>query len=298
MSCTRGSPSCESRRRLTASYSYRPCCALVVDLMCHSSSGTPSDLRHLHREHGLAGARLALDQQRPLQRDRGVDRERQVVGGDVVGGACESHCVPENCILIAAAFARIPQPRNSPQKNDVPTLAACRFSRRALAQPALAQQKAEPNVAMCIGCHGIPGYRTAYPERLPRAEDRRAAARLHRRPRSRPTSRGERTHPSMRGIAASLTRRGHGRTTPTTTEGAANEGAAGDPRARGGGRRAGRGQRGLGQGEGGASVRRLPRRRRRQALDPGPADPRRPALRLPRAGAQRLQDRRAHQSRS
>ena len=28
-----------SRRRLTASYSYRPCCALVVLLMCHCSSG-------------------------------------------------------------------------------------------------------------------------------------------------------------------------------------------------------------------------------------------------------------------
>src|SRR6267143_787500 len=42
ISCTRGSPSWESRRRLTASYSYRPCCALVVDLMCHSSSGSPT----------------------------------------------------------------------------------------------------------------------------------------------------------------------------------------------------------------------------------------------------------------
>ena len=42
MSCTRASPSCESRRRETASYSYRPCCALLVDLMCHSYSGRPS----------------------------------------------------------------------------------------------------------------------------------------------------------------------------------------------------------------------------------------------------------------
>ena len=30
-----------SRSRLTASYSYRPCCALVVLLMCHCSSGMP-----------------------------------------------------------------------------------------------------------------------------------------------------------------------------------------------------------------------------------------------------------------
>src|SRR5579862_3474842 len=42
MSCTRGSPSCPSRRRETASYSYSPCCALVVDLMCHSISSSPS----------------------------------------------------------------------------------------------------------------------------------------------------------------------------------------------------------------------------------------------------------------
>src|ERR1700729_3489330 len=39
MSWTFGSPSCESRRRDTASYSYKPCCALVVDLMCHSKNG-------------------------------------------------------------------------------------------------------------------------------------------------------------------------------------------------------------------------------------------------------------------
>src|SRR5215469_12018600 len=41
MSCTRGSPNCPSRSRETASYSYNPCCALVVDLMCHSISSRP-----------------------------------------------------------------------------------------------------------------------------------------------------------------------------------------------------------------------------------------------------------------
>jgi hypothetical protein len=34
-------------------------------------------------EHGLAGAGLALDQQRALQGDGGVDRQFQVIGGDV-----------------------------------------------------------------------------------------------------------------------------------------------------------------------------------------------------------------------
>jgi hypothetical protein len=44
MSATRWSPSWLSRRRETASYSYSPCSALVVDLMCHSISGAPSAL--------------------------------------------------------------------------------------------------------------------------------------------------------------------------------------------------------------------------------------------------------------
>jgi hypothetical protein len=47
--------------------------------------------RHLLGQQGLAGARLALEQQRALQRDGGVDRQFQVVGGDVVLGAFESH---------------------------------------------------------------------------------------------------------------------------------------------------------------------------------------------------------------
>ena len=48
-------------------------------------------LRHFLGQHGLAGAGLALDQQRALERDRGVDREHQVLGGDVVVGALEFH---------------------------------------------------------------------------------------------------------------------------------------------------------------------------------------------------------------
>src|SRR5580698_4411497 len=43
MSLTLASPSCESLSRDTASYSYRPCCALVVDLMCHSCKGIASE---------------------------------------------------------------------------------------------------------------------------------------------------------------------------------------------------------------------------------------------------------------
>ncbi|MNZ46617.1 hypothetical protein D3C78_643020 [compost metagenome] len=42
-------------------------------------------------KHGLAGARLALDQQRPLQGDRRVDRQFQVVCSDISAGAFELH---------------------------------------------------------------------------------------------------------------------------------------------------------------------------------------------------------------
>jgi cytochrome c553 len=73
----------------------------------------------------------------------------------------------------------------------------------ALAQPALAQQKGEPNVAMCIGCHGIPGYKTAFPSvyHVPKIAGQQpgyivAALKAYKS--------GERSHPSMRGITASL----------------------------------------------------------------------------------------------
>ena len=42
------------------------------------------------RELRLAGAGLALDQQRPAERDRRVHRERELVGRDVAVGAGES----------------------------------------------------------------------------------------------------------------------------------------------------------------------------------------------------------------
>jgi cytochrome c553 len=57
--------------------------------------------------------------------------------------------------------------------------------------------------AQCIGCHGIPGYHTAFPEvyHVPRIAGQQpgyiiAALKAYKS--------GERSHPSMRGIAASL----------------------------------------------------------------------------------------------
>jgi cytochrome c553 len=75
------------------------------------------------------------------------------------------------------------------------------------ATPALAQQgnadRAKNKVSMCIGCHGILEYRTAYPEvyRVPMIAGQNtgyivSALKAYRS--------GERNHPSMRGIAATL----------------------------------------------------------------------------------------------
>ena len=81
----------------------------------------------------------------------------------------------------------------------------------ALAAPALAQQaapagdakEAHKKIAMCEGCHGIPGYRTAYPDvyRVPMLGGQSTtylANALN------AYKSGQRKHPSMRGIAASL----------------------------------------------------------------------------------------------
>ena len=81
------------------------------------------------------------------------------------------------------------------------------------AGPALAQDKkveAHPDdahrnkTAMCIGCHGIPGYKTAYPEvyHVPKIAGQQPAYIINA---LKAYKSGERSHPSMRGIAASLT---------------------------------------------------------------------------------------------
>jgi hypothetical protein len=43
------------------------------------------------RKDRLAGARLALDQQRAAQGHGSVDRDLQVVGRDIIGGSGEFH---------------------------------------------------------------------------------------------------------------------------------------------------------------------------------------------------------------
>jgi cytochrome c553 len=79
----------------------------------------------------------------------------------------------------------------------------------ALGGPALAQapagdaKRGSQKVAMCQGCHGIEGWRTAFPEvyAVPRIAGQHPTYFVNA---LRAYKSGERNHPSMRGIAASL----------------------------------------------------------------------------------------------
>jgi cytochrome c553 len=57
--------------------------------------------------------------------------------------------------------------------------------------------------AMCIGCHGIPGYKTAFPDvyHVPKIAGQQPGYLINA---LKAYKSGERSHPSMRGIAASL----------------------------------------------------------------------------------------------
>lgn len=75
----------------------------------------------------------------------------------------------------------------------------------AFGQPPQAKPAGAPavNVSMCVGCHGIPGYRTAYPEvyHVPKLAGQQAAYIVKA---LQAYKSGQRQHGSMRGIAASL----------------------------------------------------------------------------------------------
>jgi cytochrome c553 len=64
-------------------------------------------------------------------------------------------------------------------------------------------QRAKGKVSLCIGCHGIPDYRTAYPEvyRVPMIAGQNAAYIVKALQAYRS---GDRNHPSMRAVAHNL----------------------------------------------------------------------------------------------
>ncbi len=64
-------------------------------------------------------------------------------------------------------------------------------------------QAARGKISMCIGCHGIKGYHTAYPQvyHVPKIAGQQPAYIVNA---LKEYKSGERSHPSMRGIAGSL----------------------------------------------------------------------------------------------
>lgn len=74
----------------------------------------------------------------------------------------------------------------------------------AQAQEKQAGQSLENALAMCIGCHGIDGYKTAFPVvyHVPKIGGQQPGYIVNA---LKAYKSGERSHPSMRGIAATLT---------------------------------------------------------------------------------------------
>ncbi|OGA15501.1 MAG: cytochrome C [Betaproteobacteria bacterium RIFCSPLOWO2_02_FULL_66_14] len=82
--------------------------------------------------------------------------------------------------------------------------AVCAAANALARQPAGEAQAAKNKIAVCEGCHGIAGYRTAFPVvyHVPKLGGQQAAYLVKA---LEAYKSGERKHPSMRGIAASLT---------------------------------------------------------------------------------------------
>jgi cytochrome c553 len=103
------------------------------------------------------------------------------------------------CAALASGLIVHAQERAAPQK-------AVKKEAPAPEQAAAGTQKSqglENAHAICIGCHGIPGYKTAFPEvyHVPKIAGQQPAYIVNA---LKAYKAGERSHPSMRGVAASL----------------------------------------------------------------------------------------------
>jgi cytochrome c553 len=100
-------------------------------------------------------------------------------------------------IGVAMAFAAHAQPK--PPADKAPTV------QESKPPTAMKQgQSLENALAMCTGCHGISGYKTAFPDvyHVPKIAGQQATYLVNA---LKAYKSGERTHPSMRAIAATLT---------------------------------------------------------------------------------------------
>lgn len=112
------------------------------------------------------------------------------------------------CLLLVftVALAQLPAPPAAPDPNAPTNPQAPSVPANAQAPGALTgdPEKGRQKTQLCEGCHGIEGWRTAYPEvyRVPKIGGQHEAyimAAL------RQYKSGDRSHPSMRAIAGSLT---------------------------------------------------------------------------------------------
>jgi cytochrome c553 len=100
-------------------------------------------------------------------------------------------------IGIAVAFAAHAQPK--PPADKAPTV-----NEKKPPTPMKQGQNFENAVALCTGCHGISGYKTAFPDvyHVPKIGGQQATYLVNA---LKAYKSGERSHPSMRAIAATLT---------------------------------------------------------------------------------------------
>jgi cytochrome c553 len=109
-----------------------------------------------------------------------------------------SHCLLSALVCIAFLFTGHALAQPKPPADKAPKVDE---KKPATTGKALGMENAH---AMCIGCHGIPGYKTAFPDvyHVPKIAGQQPAYIVNA---LKAYKSGERSHPSMRGIAASLT---------------------------------------------------------------------------------------------
>jgi cytochrome c553 len=102
-------------------------------------------------------------------------------------------------VFIGAAVACVAHAQPKPPPEKAPST-----ENKPAATPKVQGQKFENALALCTGCHGIPGYKTAFPEvyHVPRIAGQQPTYLVNA---LKAYKSGERSHPSMRGVAASLT---------------------------------------------------------------------------------------------
>jgi cytochrome c553 len=103
---------------------------------------------------------------------------------------------------LVAALVIVPHALAQP-KPPADKAPAAQVSKPATEGMKSAAQGVDNALAMCIGCHGIPGYKTAYPSvyHVPKIAGQSPTYIVNA---LKAYKSGERSHPSMRGIASSL----------------------------------------------------------------------------------------------